>query len=55
MPILPFGMPQVFQQLGLSVPAEQGALKNLKWGANGICPGEPKPIYPRLELPKDEA
>jgi methionyl-tRNA synthetase len=47
--ILPFGMPEVFKQLNLSFPSEQGALMELKWGAHGICPAEPHPIYPRIE------
>ncbi len=54
MPVLPFGMPEVFRQLAQAVPAEQGALKSLAWGEIKHRPGEPKPIYPRLELPKDE-
>jgi methionyl-tRNA synthetase len=52
MPVLPFGMPEVFKQLGLNPPQELGALRNLKWGELSIRPGEPKPIYPRLELQK---
>lgn len=54
LPILPFGMPEVFRQLGLPAVAEQGALAGLKWGALPIQPTEPKPIYPRLELPAVE-
>jgi methionyl-tRNA synthetase len=54
MPMLPFGMPEVFKQLGLNPPAEQGAGQTLKWGLYPIQPGEPKPIYPRLELPKEK-
>ena len=50
MPILPFGMPEVFRQLGLTMPAEQGALANLKWGQTSFQPLEPKPVFPRLEL-----
>ncbi len=52
LPILPFGMPEVFRQLGLNPPQEQGALKGLKWGDISFQPTEPKPIYPRLELSK---
>ena len=52
MSILPVGMPKAFHQLGLSTPAEQGALQNLSWGQVGIQPGEAQPIYPRLELPE---
>ncbi len=61
LPVLPFKMPEVFKQLGLSSAADgspaggspaDGALKALKWGQIPICPSEPKPIYPRLELPK---
>jgi methionyl-tRNA synthetase len=54
MPVLPFGMPEVFRQLGLTVPSEKGALAALRWGQVSLKPGEPKPIYPRLELAKDE-
>jgi methionyl-tRNA synthetase len=50
MPILPFGMPEVFKQLGLKVPDEKNAVSSLKWGTQSIQPQEPKPIYPRLEL-----
>lgn len=50
MPILPFGMPEVFRQLAVPVPEEQGALVRLNWGEVVYSPGEPKPIYPRLEL-----
>ena len=52
MPILPFGMPEVFRQLNVTAPEEKGALSNLKWGEGNFRPGEPKPIYPRIELPK---
>jgi hypothetical protein len=45
-------MPEVFRQLGIDAPAGKGALRDLKWGALSYRPGEPKPIYPRLELPK---
>jgi methionyl-tRNA synthetase len=51
MPVLPFGMPKVFEQLGHAVPAEKGALATLKWGSLTYNPGEPKPVYPRLEAP----
>jgi len=51
MPILPQGMPEVFKQLGLKTPSEGGAALALKWGELSFQPGEPKPIYPRLELP----
>lgn len=51
LPVLPFGMPEVFRQLGIDAPAEQGALPALKWGETSFCPNEPKPLYPRLELP----
>ncbi|MBI3534792.1 MAG: methionine--tRNA ligase [Deltaproteobacteria bacterium] len=50
LPVLPFKMPDVFSQLGLSVPQTQGALKDLKWGSVSYCPLEPSPIYPRLEV-----
>jgi hypothetical protein len=52
MPVLPFGMPEVFKQLGVEVPAEQGALARLKWAEVVYSPGVPKPIFPRLEMPK---
>jgi len=55
MPVLPFNMPEVFRQLALPAPAEQGAIVGLVWGDVKHRPGEPKPIYPRLELPKDPA
>lgn len=54
MPVLPFGMPEVFRQLGLKVPAEKGALSGLRWGQLSLKPAEPKPVYPRLELAKEE-
>lgn len=53
LPILPNGMLEVFRQLGLPAPATLGATAKLEWGECGICPGEPKPIYPRIELPKE--
>jgi methionyl-tRNA synthetase len=53
MPVLPFGMPEVFRQLGLVAPSEQGALIALQWGDPQFKPDQPKPIYPRLELPTD--
>jgi len=54
MPVLPFGMPEVFRQLQQPQPPEKGALKALQWGVAKHQPGEPKPLYPRLELPKAE-
>ncbi len=54
MPILPFGMPEVFRQLGVPTPSELGAIKNLNWGETSYRVGEPKPIYPRIELPKED-
>ena len=51
LPVLPFGMPKLFEQLGLESPGLQGALDRLAWGGIKIVPGEPKPLYPRLELP----
>ncbi|MGZ3710050.1 MAG: class I tRNA ligase family protein, partial [Bdellovibrionota bacterium] len=54
MPILPFGMPEVFRQLAQPVPPETGALPALKWGVPAFEPGEPKPVFPRIELPKAE-
>jgi methionyl-tRNA synthetase len=52
LPVLPFGMPEVFRQLEQPVPSENGALSRLTWGAVKHQPGEPKPVYPRLELAK---
>jgi methionyl-tRNA synthetase len=54
LPVLPFGMPKVFDQLAIARPAEKGALASLKWGAEAHKPGEPSPLYPRLELPGAE-
>jgi methionyl-tRNA synthetase len=53
-PALPFGMPEVFRQLDIPAPAELGAVSGLKWGGVSFKPGEPKPVYPRIELPKEE-
>ncbi|HUP57931.1 MAG TPA: hypothetical protein VM598_10795, partial [Bdellovibrionota bacterium] len=55
LPVLPFKMPEVFKQLAVDVPQEQGAFARLKWGElAGFQPGAPAPLYPRLELPKPE-
>jgi methionyl-tRNA synthetase len=54
-PLLPFGMPEVFRQLGVPAASEQGGLRALRWGEHPFQPGEPKPIYPRIELAKAEA
>jgi methionyl-tRNA synthetase len=51
LPVLPFGMPKVFAQLAIPVPAEKGGLAALQWGEMEYKPGEPSPIYPRLEMP----
>ena len=51
LPVLPFQMPEVFRQLRLPEPALKNCLRELKWGGVVHKPGEPKPIYPRLELP----
>lgn len=53
MPALPFGMPEVFKQLNVPAPAPLGAVSGLRWGEGRYHPGEPKPIYPRIELPKE--
>jgi methionyl-tRNA synthetase len=53
-PILPFGMPDVFRQLAIEAPHQQGGIAQLEWGQMSYRPGEPKPIYPRLELAKSE-
>jgi methionyl-tRNA synthetase len=52
--VLPFGMPELFRQLAIEKPSEQGAVPALKWGQHPHKPGEPKPLFPRLELPKAE-
>ena len=54
LPILPNGMLEVFRQLGVPAAEPMGGLAKLEWGNLGIRPGEPKPIYPRIELPKEE-
>ncbi|MBC7385027.1 MAG: methionine--tRNA ligase [Cryobacterium sp.] len=48
-PLLPNGMLEVFRQL--NVPETE--IGKVEWGQVGIAPGEPSPIYPRLEMPKD--
>lgn len=50
-PILPESMPEIFRQLGLNPPAEQGALQGLVWGEKSYQPMDPRPIFPRLEVP----
>jgi methionyl-tRNA synthetase len=50
-PVLPFSMPEVFMQIG----GERGNLGKFIWGATAHTPGEPKPIFPRLELTADGA
>jgi methionyl-tRNA synthetase len=55
MPVLPFRMPEVFRQLDQPAPAELGGLRDLTWGETRFQPGEPKPIYPRIELAKPDA
>jgi methionyl-tRNA synthetase len=50
-PVLPFGMPEVFRQIGLAENARFTFDGKAKWGTRGYRPGEPKPIYPRLENP----
>ncbi len=54
LPILPFKMPDVFRQLGIPAPAEQGALARLQWGELSFTPVAPSPLYPRLEVPLAE-
>lgn len=51
LPVLPFGMPKVFEQLGVPVPELAGACQALVWGAQQVQPKTPTPIYPRLEQP----
>ncbi len=53
-PVLINGMPEVYRQLGIELPAEFASIRNLKWGTQSYQPAEPKPIYPRLEPPKDD-
>lgn len=55
MPVLPFRMPEVFKQLDLPVPSEQGCVAALKWGEIAHQPGEPSPIYPRIEKKTETA
>lgn len=52
MPILPGSMQEVFRQLGLDPPTEQGALRDLIWGEKSYQPLEPQPIFRRLEVPE---
>lgn len=54
LPILPNGMLEVFRQLGVPAAEPLGGIAKLEWGQLGIRPGEPKPIYPRIELSKEE-
>jgi methionyl-tRNA synthetase len=54
MPILPFGMPDVFRQIGCASPSEKGGLATMEWGKTKFLPVEPKPLYKRLELPVAE-
>ena len=49
-PVLPFGMPEVFRQLNIAFPEEKGALSALNWGQTSYNPTQPKPVYPRLEV-----
>lgn len=52
-PVIPFKMPEVFEQLGQPVPEQLGAYARLEWGQVSLSPSEPKPIFPRIELPAD--
>ena len=51
-PVLPFKIPEVFNQLGIAFPEAFGSLKALEWGELSYKPSQPQPIYPRLELPQ---
>ena len=51
LPVLPNGMPEVFRQLSLPPVDGKGSISGLKWAAIAIQPGEPKPIFPRIDLP----
>ena len=53
LPVLPFKMPEVYSQLGLSAPTLLGAYEKLRWGQSEISTTEPKPIFPRIELAVD--
>ncbi len=53
LPVLPAKMPEVFKQLNVKSPEELGAVSQLEWGQGVFLPGEPSPIYPRIELPKE--
>jgi methionyl-tRNA synthetase len=47
-PVLCFSMPEVFRQIG----GERGNLAAFSWSGS-FSPGEPKPIFPRLDLTVD--
>jgi methionyl-tRNA synthetase len=53
-PVVPFAMPEVFRQLG----CERASLLELgsgtAWSKLSFKPGEPRPVFPRLELPATE-
>jgi methionyl-tRNA synthetase len=53
--IIPVGMEEVYRQLDLPFPEELGRVSHLQWGEVGFKVGEPKPVYPRIELPKEES
>lgn len=52
--VLPFGMPQAFEQLGVQGQDWESFLRagwpQMSWGAAVFRPLEPRPLYPRLEL-----
>jgi methionyl-tRNA synthetase len=55
-PVLPFGMPEVFKQIGRVTSTsgkseEPSLLSEFSWCKSAFKVGEPKPVYPRLELP----
>ena len=51
--IVPTGMAEVHRQLNSFYPPELGRLSGLQWGAHPFTVGEPKPVFPRIELPKE--
>ncbi len=52
-PILTKGAAEIFHQLGQPYPEEIGRISNLKWGSVAFNVGEPKPVFPRIELPEE--
>lgn len=53
--ILPTGAEEIYRQLGLTIPSEMGRVKNLRWGESKFKVETPHPIFPRIELPVENA